>query len=238
MTSPMQRHMAKVREEQAKSQAKEKLDQGTKQDALDSATDYPAFEAIKTSLDQDIKSLGAKTQGQERNEYREKTLLPRYMPHLLAYKESGEEYANPVLVAVVMWLMDLGRIGEALEWAYLAITQNQKMPGQWNRNLATFVADSVLKWAEKEFKAGHAVDPYFTSVFENLVDWPVPDVVKMKYNKLAGKMALKEKDFESAESFLLMADSLGDAAHPAKVSTDLEKAQKANEKAKAEEAKA
>lgn len=235
MTSPMQRHMEKVRTEQKAAGVKARLDNGSAKAIEKTATDYSEFEVLKSSLDQDIKAMGGFPKGQERNKFRLETLLPRYMPHVEAYRDSGEEYANPVLVAVVMWLVDLGRIGDAMEWALLAIEQKQQMPGNFNRNFETFFADGVLAWAEKEYKAKNSPEPYLTSVFESLSDWSVPDVVKMKYNKLLGTILFNEKKYEECAPFLQMADSLGDSSNPAKVGTKLDKALKEIEKAKKEQ---
>lgn len=224
MPTPFQNHMNRVREQQAREQQKKKLEAKEPDAAAESASDYTQFELLKMSLEQDVQAAKNVTRGKARDEMRDDTLIPRYLPHAEAYAESGEEYANPVLVWVMIWLLDAGRIEKAMPLAMLAIKQGQAMPADFKRELPVWVADTVRDWAEQQYKAGHSPDPYFSEMFKALEDIDVPHVVTMKFNKLAGKMAFDQEEYESAVKFLQAANALSTSSHPAQVDTLLKKA--------------
>lgn len=226
MSTPFQRHIKAMQQQQAQAAQREALDQRTPEAAQASATDYGAFEMLKMSLEKDVRASKEIPRGAERDALRDTTLLPRYQQHAEAYVASGEVYANPVLVQVVMWLFDAGRIEQALPMAALAIEQGQKMPADFKRDLATFTADAVLFWAEQEQKFGRAWEPYFSQVFNQLQNWKVPDVVRMKFCKFAGKAAFDLQDYQAAVMHLENAEKLSTSTAPAKVGTLLEKARK------------
>lgn len=232
MTTPMQRHIQRVREEQAKKAAKENLDHGQVSEIKSTSNDYSAFEVIKGAAEQDNITIG-QTAKDERDNVRT-SLVKRYMAHVTEYLKIGDVYANPVLVLVMLWLFDLKRIGEALKLAYVAIEQKQVMPKHIKRDLATWVADTVRDWAENEHKAGRPVAPYFYDVFEKLGSWPVPDVVVMKFNKLAGQIEFNADEFEKAITYFEAAEALETGKNKAQVGTKLDAARKKVEKLKAE----
>ena len=219
----MQRHIQKVRDEQNKKAIKEKLDNGEAKPIASSSNDYGEFEVIKASAEQDNAVIG-NTPKEDRDTVRA-SLIKRYMGHIESYLSGGEVFANPVLVYVIIWLFDLKRMGEALKLAFIAIEQEQKLVG-FKRNLSTWVADTVCDWAESEHKAGRTVEPYFTQVFEMMGKWPVPNVVVMKYNKMAGVIAFDKEDFETAIKYFEAAQALQDGKIKAQVGTKLDKAKK------------
>lgn len=222
MTTPFQRHMKEMLAKDTKAKQVKALDAGDLKTAESTVTDYSQFEVLESSLKNDVTAL-ANTPTGERDEQR-KTFIARYLPHVEKYVESAEVYANQILVMVMMWLFDNRDISNALKYALVAIEQGQKMPQQFNRNLATFVADAVLDWADRELKLGHAIDPYFSQVLTKLDDWAVPEVVHMKYNKMAGTLALDEKRYADAVKYLQKANEYGTSNNPAKVKTKLDKA--------------
>jgi hypothetical protein len=229
MTSPMQRHMAKVRKDQAVKAVKENTAAAPAPDAS-TDTNYSEFEVLTAAVESDVTALNAKPK-QERDAMR-KTLVERYMGHIEAYLEAGKEFANPVLVYMVLWLFDLGRIADATRLGLVALKQNQKMVKTFKRPLVTFVFDEVLAWSEAEHKKGKSNSPYFTQFYDLLNDYELPAVVVMKFHKLAGNMAFDEKDMANAVKYFELAIK----AEPAKAKVDikLKTARKAVEKLTAE----
>jgi hypothetical protein len=225
MLSPMQEHMARVKKAQAVKEIKENKAAATAP-AKNTDTNYSEFEVLTAAVESDVTALNAKPK-QERNAVR-KTLVDRYMGHIEAYLQAGIEYANPVLVYMVMWLFDLGRIADATRLGLIALQQNQKMIKTFKRPLATFIFDEVLAWAEAENKNGKSNSPYFSQFLDLLDEHELPDIVKMKYYKLAGNMAFDEKDMATAEKYYVLAIE----AEPAKAKVDikLKTARKALEK--------
>lgn len=222
MTTPFQRHMKEQLAKTEKAKQVKALDAGDIKTAEATVADYSQFEVLTSSLNNDVAAL-ANTPTGERDEVR-KTFLARYLPHVEEYVKSAEVYANSILVMVMMWFFDNRDIANALKYALVAIEQGQKMPQQFNRNLATFVADAVLDWSDRELKKGHAIDPYFSQVHNLLDDWPVPEVVHMKFNKMAGTVALDDERYADAVKYLQKANEYGTSNNPAKVKTKLDKA--------------
>jgi hypothetical protein len=225
----MQEHMARVKKAQAVKEIKENKAAATAP-AKNTDTNYSEFEVLTAAVESDVTALNAKPK-QERNAVR-KTLVDRYTGHIEAYLQAGIEYANPVLVYMIMWLFDLGRIADATRLGLIALQQNQKMIKTFKRPLATFIFDEVLAWAEAENKNGKSNSPYFSQFLDLLDEYELPDIVKMKYYKLAGNMAFDEKDMATAEKYYLLAIE----AEPAKAKVDskLKTARKALEKLTAE----
>lgn len=224
MPTPFQMHMQREQAKKAREQQKEKLAAKEPDAAEESATDYTQFELLKHSLEQDVQAAKNLPRGKARDAMRDETLIPRYQPHADAYVESGEEYANPVLVWVMIWLLDAGRIEAAMPLAMHAIKQGQAMPADFKRDLPVWVADTIRAWSEAQFKAGHSPEPYFSDMFKALEEMDVPHVVTMKFNKLAGKIAFDQEEYEAAVKFLTAANELGTSSHPAQVDTLLAKA--------------
>ncbi len=93
--------------------------------------------------------------------------------------------------------------------------------------MATFVSDVVLEWCQKEYDLGKSCAPYFDLSFRLLdEEWTVPDVVTMKYNKLAGKIANDAGDFKGAEKYLETAIKFETPNNKAQVTTLLNKVRK------------
>lgn len=226
--SPFQRHMKKARDEQAAKEKREALDLGKADVIQKSATDYNEFEVVVASVEKDQQKLEATPSG-ERDEIR-KGLVERYMGHVKAYIDSEEVYANPVLVLMVMWLIDLGRIGEALKYGFVAVAQKQEMPKQFKRNLACFLADSVFDWAKAAYKNKESVKPFFYQVYGLLNEWPVNDAIKLKYHKFSGEMAYDSEDWKTAVLEFEKAESFEGGQLKAQVGTKLDKAKNKLEK--------
>ena len=122
-------------------------------------------------------------------------LLPRWMPTVEAYLASGQNYANPILAWCVIWLFDVGELEKALDWADIAISQQQATPEQLRSNFPTFVADTMLAWAEESAGLGESIEPYFSRTFENVATrWRLHEQITAKWFKFAGLQLLRGED--------------------------------------------
>jgi len=130
-------------------------------------------------------------------------LLPQFLPYLERYREAGQDYDNPVLTRVVIWLFDINDLDAALEWGFYAIERKQAMPDDFNRDVATFMADQVIDWAEQQHKAGHSIEPYFSRVFEKVVnEWHLFERISARYYKLAGLVLMNSEQRAEQEHAL------------------------------------
>lgn len=131
----------------------------------------------------------------DRVNYKRDALLPKWVPTVEAYLASGQVYANPVFAWCVIWLFDVGDLDKALDWADIAISQKQATPDRLRSNFPTFVADTMLAWAQETAGRGESVEPYFTRTFERVANtWRLHEQVTAKWFKFAGLELLRNDD--------------------------------------------
>ena len=145
------------------------------------------FDLLLSSLDNDLRRLGALPQGSSRNKVKAEELIPQYLPHLVKYQANGDSYANPVLVQVMIWLFDIGDIEPALRLACLAAEQKQQLPERFTRReIATFAADATLEWAKGQLNQKQAIEPHFSGVLYLIESgkWQIHDAIQVKFLRL------------------------------------------------------
>ena len=174
------------------------------------AEDYDEFQLLVNSLETDLKKLSGLSPN-DKNKQRQEFLIPKYIPEAQKYIDGKESYRNPVLVEVIIMLMDTGQIPEAMELIYCAIDQKQPMPERFKKsNLPTFIADSVLIWANAQIARDKPHDPEFSQIFESMIDdgWKVPRELVAKYHKLAGDVDMSNKQLKNALEHYVRATEL------------------------------
>lgn len=179
--TPCQRHRARVKTVQA-------LD---KREALTASP--VSFHLQMLELKRDVERLRSLPRTEDRVEMKRDVLLPRWMPTVEAYLAGDARFANPAMVYCVIWLFDTGEMGQALEWADVAINESQATPENFKSTLPAFVADTVLEWATNEAAAGRSIEPYFSRTFENIRDkWRLHEDINAKWYKFAGLYLLRD----------------------------------------------
>lgn len=179
--TPCQRHRARVKTAAV-------LD---KREALTASP--VSFHLLKLELDKDVQRLRSLPRTEDRIEMKRDILLPRWMPTVEAYLAGDARFANPALVYCVIWLFDTGEMGQALEWADVAISESQATPENFKSTLPAFVADTVLEWATNEAAAGRSIEPYFSRTFENIREkWRLHEDINAKWYKFAGLYLLRD----------------------------------------------
>ena len=228
------RHQQKILQQQAAEQAEQRIQDASQETISATATEYDQFQLLLDSLDKDVSRLHGLGLD-EKNRIREEELIPKYLPYCRSYRDQKEAYKNPVLVQVLIWLFDIGEINAGLKWAYFAIEQKQPLPERFKRkDLTTFVADAVLEWCEQQENKRHSIEPYFSEVFQRLIDqnWPMPDAVRSKYHKKAGDLARDQGQLQQALEYYIRAVELDQKG--AKCKTRIDQTRKALEKLKDE----
>ena len=181
--TPCQRHRARVKTVQA-------LD---KREALTASP--VSFHLQMLELKRDVERLRSLPRTEDRVEMKRDVLLPRWMPIVEAYLAGDTRFANPALVYCVIWLFDTGEMGQALDWADVAITEQQATPENFKSTLPAFVADTVLEWATNEAAAGRSIEPYFSRTFENIREkWRLHEDINAKWYKFAGLYILRDNN--------------------------------------------
>lgn len=182
MVSPMQRRRLRLEQEKAQKAAELKMHSQT---ALVKPTSPDAWELIRGTIEADIKQLKSIKPIAGKVEYKTK-VLENYRPHL-----DKPDIPVDIKVLLMVWLFDIGDIGKALEIGQEAVDKSYETPEFIKSSMPEFIADTVYKWSEKQFKAGHSTAPYFDQVFKLVTEkFNTYEVVTSKYYKLAGLMAL------------------------------------------------
>lgn len=145
------------------------------------------------ALNQDLASLRDLPLISDRVAHKRDVLLPKWMPTVDAYLESGSEFDHPVFAWCVVWLFDVGDLDKALELADIAIAKRQPTPEAFRSTFPAFVADTVMDWAESTAAAGESIEPYFSRTFENVTTrWRLHEEITAKWYKFAGLMLLRD----------------------------------------------
>ncbi|MCE9979186.1 phage terminase small subunit [Leclercia adecarboxylata] len=198
--SPAQRHNQKiaVQKQLERRQAVESLD---------------SLHVQIQALNQDVAWLRTLPTISDRVAYKRDVLLPKWMPTVTAYLESGSVFSHPVLAWCVIWLFDAGDLDKALELADIAIAQQQPTPDNIRSTFPAFVADTVMAWAESTAAAGESIEPYFSRTFENVTTrWRLHEEITAKWFKFAGLLLLRDDSGQPRATAVEDAETLEKAA--------------------------
>ncbi|WP_296059584.1 phage terminase small subunit [uncultured Amphritea sp.] len=131
-------------------------------------------------------------------------LIPDFAEYLQDYRAAGQSFPNEPLIYFVIWQFDIGDVEQALEWGFFALEQGQSMPERFKRDLATYIADETIGWAEQQFKAGNSIEPYFGQVLAKVEDeWKLFEKITANYFKLAGLSLLTGEPTEEQQKAAL-----------------------------------
>lgn len=147
------------------------------------------------ALEQDIARLRQRERIADRIEMKRRELLPKYRPYVERYLAAGIAHRNELFAQLIIWAFDVGDFDTGIAWALIAIEQHQPTPPNIKRNWATFVADTVLEWAETQSTNGHSVDPWFARVFDLVRNqWRLNERITAKWFRAAGLHLLRDSE--------------------------------------------
>ena len=177
-------------------------------------------DVLQIALQQDLAALHNITDVQKKVALKKEKLIPKWLPFITEYKDSGAHHPFEPLVWFCIWLLDAELVDQCIEFSDLAIKQQQKLPPNFTTSsLDTFIAEGLHDWAQRQLKAGHSAEPYLTQVLERveskqwLVDHPI---ALNKIYKLVGQFAEMEQQFEKAEQFYLKCVAVNPEKHGVK----------------------
>ena len=180
---------------------------------------------MEAALEVDLQRIGEINSHELRRQLKREELLPKYQEYVRQYRDSGLSFPNSVLMYVLIWLFDTAEFDKGLELADFAISQGQVLPERFNRDIPTFVADEVIDWAEREYKAGRSPEPYLTNLLPRVDgEWTLFERIPARYHKQVGILALDQRDFAKAITHFERAETLFESIG---VGTRLEGARKA-----------
>ncbi len=167
---------------------------------------------MEDALAVDLERISGINSREQRQLLKRNELLPKYLEYVQRYRDSGLSFQNQVLVYALIWLFDTEQFEQGLELAEFAMSQGQKLPARFNRDIPTFVADAVIDWAEAEYKAGRSPEPYVSNMLP-LVDgeWTLFERITARYHKQLGLLAMDSKEWGDAVASFERAEAIYDS---------------------------
>jgi len=163
-------------------------------------------EVVFASLKQDLDALHGLVDVAKKIALKKEQLIPKWLPIVDEYCNSGAHYPFEPLMYLVVWLLDAEQIDKALHYAAIAIAQQQKMPDRFSRDLATFTTVAIHDWAQRQLKAGHSPEPFLTQVIDSVESkrWLVNEPIALgMLFKVAAMFAEHETRLDDAEKYYL-----------------------------------
>lgn len=196
MTSPAQRHMMRVSAIETAQRENNPLRHAT------------AYEQMLVKLAADQRTLKA-IFGKELKATKKRELLPFYLPWVSGVLEQGKGAQDDIVMTVMLWRLDVGDIGGAMDIARYAFKYGLTMPGKHRRPPQYMFTEEVALAAMRAHAAGEPV------VISQLLDTlaltaaaDMPDEVRAKLHKITGLFLRDAGDAAGALSHLQRATQL------------------------------
>lgn len=202
MKSPAQRHYERVSAEQAAASAA----------PGESLAGASAYELMLAKLATDRRRLKAIQSIERKIDVKRAELLPEYVDYVAGALSGGRGAQDDVLTTVMIWRVDAGDFAGALDIARYALAHRMTLPDQYDRPLATAIAEEFAQAALAAFKLGDTFDAgQLAEVMKLTESADMHDQVRAKLHKALGK-ALQESDKTSAVDHLRRALQLDERA--------------------------
>ncbi|WP_338522423.1 phage terminase small subunit [Pseudomonas batumici] len=154
---------------------------------------------MSSAMAEDLARLSDLNALDARQRLKRDELLPKYREYVQRYRDSGLNHPNPILMQVLIWLFDTEQFEEGLELADFAMQQKQPMPERFRRDIPTFVADTVIEWADAEYKAHRSPEPYLSRLLPRVDgEWQLFEKIPARYHKLLGCIAMDREQWSDA----------------------------------------
>lgn len=197
MTSPAAAHKQRIEAQQSQAEASE----GTR--------DANAYELMLMQLAEDKRTLKT-LQSTELKIAKKRELLPNYAPWVQGVLEGRQGVQDDVLMMVLVWTIDIGDFNAALQISAYAFEFDLKLPDQFDRTLATLVAEEMAEGALKIITQKQPVDVDALGQCLTLTEnQDMPDQVRAKLHKAIG-LSLTESNPANALQQLQRALALHD----------------------------
>lgn len=179
MTSPARRHFQRVSAKLASASA------GAGETMVGSAYELMLAKlAIDKRRLKEIKSIARKI------EVKRAELLPDYVEYVAGALSGGRGAQDDVLTTVMIWRVDVGDYAGALDIARYAIAHRMTLPDQYDRTLATAIAEEFAEAALALFKKDASGDGVSVAQLDEVAQLTeahdMHDQVRAKLHKAIG----------------------------------------------------
>ncbi|SDE41412.1 phage terminase small subunit [Paraburkholderia lycopersici] len=218
MRSPAQRHYHRVMAEKAAASAA----------PGESLAGASAYELMLAKLAIDKKRLKSIASIQKKIDVKRAELLPEYVDYVAGALAGGRGAQDDVLTTILVWRIDAGDYAGALDIARYALKHRMTMPDQYDRPLATAIAEEFAEAAIAAFKRRETFDrAQLEEVAQLTASADMHDQVRAKLHKAAGYAAEIAGDNTAAFEHLCRALALDSRAGVKQDIARLEKARDA-----------
>lgn len=202
MRSPAQRHYERISAELAAASAA----------PGESLAGASAYELMLAKLATDRRRLKAIASIERKIDVKRAELLPEYVDYVAGALSGGRGAQDDVLTTVMIWRVDAGDFAGALDIARYALAHRMTLPDQYDRPLATAIAEEFAQAALAAFKLGDTFDAgQLAEVMTLTGSADMHDQVRAKLHKALGK-ALQDSDRAAALDHLRRALQLDERA--------------------------
>lgn len=174
--------------------------------------DTGSLEHYQAALSADLNSLKALKTLEEKSAAK-KTMIETYWGFVDNYVKQGHAYPNDVAVWTLIWLFDVLDIERGLYLALHLIKQGiHNTPVKFDRDIPTFVCDSMYDWANELLKKEQSVSPYLDTLAATIESdhWSLAPPVKSK----VFAMLAKHKNREGHHAECVQLCELAELANP------------------------
>lgn len=185
-------------------------------------TDCSEYELMLAKLAEDRRRL-KQVQSTEGKAELKRHLLPDYAAWVDGVLQAGQGHQDAVLTSIMVWRIDAGDYHGALDIAAYALPHKLTLPDQYQRPLATLVAEEIADAAKRARDGKQPFDPEILQRTAELTsDEDMFDQVRAKLHKELG-LLLDSFDKAAALSHLQRAMQLHDKVG---VKKDIERLQR------------
>lgn len=181
-----------------------------------------AYELMLAKLYDDKRRL-KDIQSIERKIEVKREILPEYDSWVDGALEGGQGAQDEILVTVMVWRMDVGDFDEALRIAHYVVEHDLVLPDQYERNVATVVADEIADASLAVQKDGGSFPLGILQEAEALTfQLDMPDQARAKLHKALGYELRAAKQLPQAIEHYERALKLNDKIGVKRIITELE----------------
>lgn len=149
-----------------------------------------AYRMLQLKLREDKQALKSKQSIQAKIELK-RELVGHYDEWINATLSAGKGDQDNLLTTLMLWHIDIGNFGTALDIAEYAMKHNLKMPDAHQRTLATVVAEEIADTAKKLATNSEINDEQIAQVLRAstiTADADMPDQVRAKLSRQVGEL--------------------------------------------------
>jgi hypothetical protein len=221
MKSPAQRHYERAMAERAAAST-------APDETLAGAS---AYDLMLAKLASDRRRLKAIASIERKVEVKRAELLPEYVDYVAGALSGGRGAQDDVLTTIMIWRVDAGDYAGALDIARYALAHRMTLPDQYDRPLATAIAEEFAEAALTAFKRGETFErAQLDEVAQLTAQADMHDQVRAKLHKVIGYAAERAGDGTAALEHLCRALALDSRAGVKQDIARLEKAGNATDK--------